>query len=149
MLLECTAAVLVVLISVLWLLRRSDGTNRTVVLVLGEFGRSPRMQYHAHSLSSLGPVDVVAYPGNAPHPVVRENKKISIHSLRPILVRYPRKLFLLVAPVKVLMQILQLFFTLLWLPRPNRILVQNPPAIPSLLVAVLVCRIRGCELAID
>jgi len=149
MLLECTAAVLVVLISVLWLLRRSDGTNRTVVLVLGEFGRSPRMQYHAHSLSSLGPVDVVAYPGNAPHPVVRENKKISIHSLRPILVRYPRKLFLLVAPVKVLMQILQLFFTLLWLPRPNRILVQNPPAIPSLLVAVLVCRVRGCELAID
>jgi len=143
------ATCLVVLATVLWLLRRRDGKNRTIVLVLGEFGRSPRMQYHAHSLSALGPVDVVAYPGNAPHPVVRENDLIRIHSLRPVLVRYPRKLFLLVAPIKVLMQILQLFFTLLWLPRPNRILVQNPPAIPSLLVAVLVCRIRGCQMAID
>lgn len=36
----------------LWLRRRDTGTDRRVcVLVLGDIGRSPRMQYHALSLS--------------------------------------------------------------------------------------------------
>lgn len=35
--------------------RRDDGTDRRVcVLVLGDIGRSPRMQYHALSLSKHG-----------------------------------------------------------------------------------------------
>lgn len=42
----------------LWLLtsrRRDGGTDRRVcVLVLGDIGRSPRMQYHALSLSKHG-----------------------------------------------------------------------------------------------
>lgn len=39
----------------LWLRRRDGGTERRVcVLVLGDLGRSPRMQYHALSLSKHG-----------------------------------------------------------------------------------------------
>lgn len=49
---------LIVLVSslLLWRLRqRDDGTGRRVcVLVLGDIGRSPRMQYHALSLSKHG-----------------------------------------------------------------------------------------------
>ena len=38
---------------------------RIQVLVLGDIGRSPRMQYHALSISKLGGiVDLIGYDGN-------------------------------------------------------------------------------------
>ena len=38
---------------------------RVGVAVLGDLGRSPRMQYHAHSLARHGhPVHLVGYPGS-------------------------------------------------------------------------------------
>jgi hypothetical protein len=42
--------------------------RRVQVVVLGDFGRSPRMQYHALSLASQADmmVDVVAYEGSTP-----------------------------------------------------------------------------------
>lgn len=49
--------VLTVLVSLLlWRLRQRDGgtERRVCVLVLGDIGRSPRMQYHALSLSKHG-----------------------------------------------------------------------------------------------
>lgn len=52
----------------------------------------------------------------------------------------PRKLFLLYAPFKVLFQLLQLLFILLWaIPRPRAFLVQNPPrCVPRLLICAAV-----------
>ena len=39
--------------------------SRVGVAVLGDLGRSPRMQYHAHSLARHGhPVHLVGYPGS-------------------------------------------------------------------------------------
>jgi hypothetical protein len=45
--------------------RDSSGRRSVTVLVLGDFGRSPRMQYHALSLGKMDKtaVDVVAYGG--------------------------------------------------------------------------------------
>lgn len=41
-----------------------DGKVRVVVLVLGDIGRSPRMQYHALSIARKGGlVDLVGYNG--------------------------------------------------------------------------------------
>ena len=42
--------------------------GRAQVVVLGDFGRSPRMQYHALSLADQAEmeVDVVAYEGSKP-----------------------------------------------------------------------------------
>jgi len=41
-----------------------DGRSRVVVLVLGDIGRSPRMQYHALSIARRGGlVDLVGYNG--------------------------------------------------------------------------------------
>jgi len=44
--------------------REEDGKGRVAVVVLGDIGRSPRMQYHALSLCREGyHVDIVGYGG--------------------------------------------------------------------------------------
>lgn len=58
--------------------------------------------------------------------------------------------FVLFALVKIVALVLQLLrLLLLQLPRPELILVQNPPSIPTLAVAWLVARLRGATLVID
>lgn len=126
--------------------------REAVVLVLGDVGRSPRMQYHALSLSRLEDVHVtlVGFAGEPCCPPVETSRNISQVRLRPPN-RKPAWLpFALFGPFKVIAQILQLLWILLWgVPRPTWILVQNPPSIPTLLVAWLVCRLRGAALVID
>ena len=128
---------------------------RVSVVVLGDVGRSPRMQYHALSLAS-GPadVDVVGYPGSTPHRKVREQAGIRWHYLRPLWFfrpkRLPRLLFLGNSLLKVLSECLQLAWLLLFATRkPDVVLVQNPPAIPTLLVTLIVARVRSARLVVD
>ena len=124
-------------------------------VVLGDVGRSPRMQYHALALaSSLADVDVIGYAGSAVHPSLREHKHISWHFLRlpALLDRHdpPRWLFLGSALLKVFGECLQLLWLLLFVVhKPDVILVQNPPAIPTLLVAFVVARVRAARLVVD
>ena len=57
--------------------------KRACVVVLGDIGRSPRMQYHALSLSKVGyNVDLVGYSGSAPHSQLVFNEKIALHFMR-------------------------------------------------------------------
>ena len=118
-------------------------------------GRSPRIQYHALALaSSLAEVDVVGYAGSTPHPAVQGHGHISSHFLRlPSLLGRPdppRWLFLGYALLKVLGECLQLSWLLLCVVRkPDVILVQNPPAIPTLLVALVMARVRRAKLVVD
>lgn len=64
----------------LWLRRRDDGTERRVcVLVLGDLGRSPRMQYHALSLSKHGyHVTFVGFSGKS-EPSLRHSCTCFLH----------------------------------------------------------------------
>ena len=58
------ASVLVGIVSILRRLRGESKQRSACVLVLGDFGRSPRMQYHTLSLAThYDHVDVVAYLG--------------------------------------------------------------------------------------
>ena len=42
--------------------------KRACIVVLGDIGRSPRMQYHALSLAKEGfEVDIIGYAGSNPH----------------------------------------------------------------------------------
>jgi beta-1,4-mannosyltransferase len=113
------------------------------------------MQYHALALaSSLAEVDVVGYAGSTPHPAVQGHGHISWHFLRlPSLLGRPdppRWLFLGYALLKVLGECLQLSWLLLCVVRkPDVILVQNPPAIPTLLVALVMARVRRAKLVVD
>uniref|UniRef100_A0A7N8WMA5 Chitobiosyldiphosphodolichol beta-mannosyltransferase n=1 Tax=Mastacembelus armatus TaxID=205130 RepID=A0A7N8WMA5_9TELE len=88
-----------------WLRQRDCGTERRVcVLVLGDVGRSPRMQYHCLSLSNWNHVLLC---------------------------------FLFDTPSFYGMEL------------QSHILMQNPPGLPSIAVAWLVCILRGSRLIID
>jgi beta-1,4-mannosyltransferase len=69
----------------------------------------------------------------------------------PKLLRSSSKLlFPILAPLKVLWQIQSLFFALGYRSPPSRFMfVQNPPSIPTLAVAWLMCFLRNTELVID
>jgi beta-1,4-mannosyltransferase len=126
--------------------------RNVAVLVLGELGRSPRMQYHCISLASL-PDTRVSFIGFDREPCTREvedNPNIAKVPLSLPFEGWSRRFWLLWAPLKVLFQILQLLWVLLWtIPRPSHVLVQNPPSIPVLLVARLASWLRGAKLVID
>ena len=126
--------------------------KEALILVLGDVGRSPRMQYHALSLASVEGVHVtlMGFAGEPCCPAVETSKNISQVRLRPPEKKPAWLPFVFFGPFKVLGQIFQLFWVLLWaLRRPDWILVQNPPSIPTLFVAWIACRLRGSLLVID
>lgn len=120
------------------------------IVVLGDFGRSPRMQQHALSLANAGvSVVVVAHGGSAPHQRVREHALIAMSEIEPFDV--PAHVPALAAlPLKAVAQAATLLRALgMRAPRSDLVLVQNPPAIPTLAVALIVCALRGSRLAVD
>lgn len=65
-------------------LKKQKTCKNVCVLVLGDLGRSPRMQYHAVSFAKEGfTVDLVGYPGSLPLREILENPRIRIYYLRP------------------------------------------------------------------
>ncbi|KAF0717858.1 Aste57867_2058 [Aphanomyces stellatus] len=124
--------------------------KHVVILVLGDVGRSPRMQYHAVSLSQLPDtkVTLVGYEGERCVPQLLAQPNIALHTFAPV--RVSRSLFVLSGPLKVLIQLWQLFWILLFTLGPiDAILVQNPPTIPTLFVAWVVCKIKAAKFIID
>lgn len=124
------------------------------VVVLGDIGRSPRMQYHALSIASHGgKVDVVGYAGSEVHPDILQNCLINIVPIKPFpagLQTNSRLLFLLLAPLKVLYQIWSLYHALAYRTIASKwMLIQNPPSIPTLAVCQAVCFIRNTRLVVD
>ncbi|RKP34834.1 hypothetical protein BJ085DRAFT_43369 [Dimargaris cristalligena] len=128
--------------------------NRVCIVVLGDIGRSPRMQNHALSLAENGlDVDLVGYRGSKPPESLLSSNRINLHYLQEPWRPPPgssKLLFLLNAPFKILYQTLQLFWLLsIILPSPQFLLVQNPPAIPTLFIVQLICWLRSVRLIID
>ncbi|NXN27357.1 ALG1 mannosyltransferase, partial [Nycticryphes semicollaris] len=145
------AAVAVILVAVLW--RRwataTGGVGRVCVAVLGDLGRSPRMQYHALSLARHGlSVDLLGYLRDRPHgDVLRsgEIRLVPVAELRGL--RVGPKLFQYV--IKVIVQAVQLLFKMLTIDRPSYILLQNPPGLPAIAVAWVACLFWRSKLIID
>lgn len=140
---------------VIWLCwkRLQRAGNCGCVLVLGDFGRSPRMQYHTISLSQhLEHVDVLAYLEATPLLAIVENPKIRLHGIK-VLPPLPKGLGVFALPykvAKVLYQTFQLVVQLLFvLRKPRFILVQNPPSIPTLMVGSLAKIVLGTDLIVD
>jgi len=116
-----------------------------------DIGRSPRMQYHSLSLASLPHthVDVIGYQESTPHPALVANPNITIIPISPF-PSLPRALFLLYAPCKVILQVIVLFWILICkIARPDYILIQNPPSIPTLFVVRVVGWMRGSKVVVD
>lgn len=124
--------------------------GRIAVVVLGDFGHSPRMNYHALSLAKEGfEVDVVAYPGSQPRADILSNQQIHLHLMTepPNFQKYIPRLAAYV--LKVVWQSLALFLSLMFLHKPSHVLVQNPPAIPTLPVLWFCCLLKGSALVVD
>ncbi|KAL8481466.1 hypothetical protein ACS0TY_027830 [Phlomoides rotata] len=114
--------------------------NRAAVVVLGDIGRSPRMQYHALSLAQQASldVDIVAYGGTEPHISVLEHQSIHIHKM-PQWPSVPRGLAVILRPLFLILKPIFQFLVLLWylcvkIPAPDAFIVQNPPSVPTLVV---------------
>ena len=127
---------------------------RTAVIVLGDVGRSPRMQYHAVSLAAAGgDVDLIGLEGAAPIPAVATNARIRVHCLSDRAfagrARGGVRRFVWGSALRALGQGVRLFATLMRIPKPDLILVQNPPAVPALSIAWLASRIRRARFVID
>lgn len=127
---------------------------RTAVIVIGDLGRSPRMQYHALSIAAAGgEVDLIGLEGADVMPAVASSSRIHVHRLpdRAFAGRAKGgvRRFVFGSALRALNQARCLFATVMSLPRPNVILVQNPPAFPTLTVAWLAGRLRGARFVID
>lgn len=123
---------------------------RVSVVVLGDVGRSPRMQYHSLSLAREGYlVDVIGYQGSEPIKELTEHPSVVFKYVSPppdFQRHCPRMIGYV---LKVLWQVLTLSWSLFFKSRSDFVLVQNPPAIPTLAVSWLYCLILRSIFIID
>lgn len=108
------------------------------IVVLGDIGRSPRMQYHALSLGEKGhKVDILGYGETDPMDQIKKAPSVYYHYMFPV-PQIPIKL--VNYAFKTIFQALNLLFLLFTIRTPQVLMVQNPPAIPSLVVCWIFCR---------
>jgi beta-1,4-mannosyltransferase len=112
------------------------------------------MQYHALALAvNEGEVDLVGLEGAPLHAALTTEPRIRSHRLSDKLFRSRasrgRTRFVWMSAARASMQASALLSMLLRLPKPDVILVQNPPALPTLAAAWAAARIRGARLVID
>jgi beta-1,4-mannosyltransferase len=112
------------------------------------------MQYHAASLADAGSdVDLIGLAGTEVIPAVTSNPRITVHRLPDSgfagRAKGGIRRFVLGSALRSARQGASLLMTLLRIPKPDTILVQNPPAIPTLSVAWVASRLRGARFVID
>jgi beta-1,4-mannosyltransferase len=127
---------------------------RAVVVSLGDLGRSARMLYHARALAANGvDVDLVGFEGTPLPKAVTDEPRITIRRLDPATLRLRGHFFGASYAVAGLLDAgrlsLRLWRTLRKLKRPDLVLIQNPPAFPTLPVALFSLRGRGVRFVID
>lgn len=150
-----TLALVAATIAVVGRLNRcpSDSKPLVQVVVLGDIGHSPRMQYHALGLAQQGKVlvELIGFPGSKPIPELSKNSSIIIRHIRPIHISPRLKVpFVVYAILKVVWESLQLLGLLLFTRyRPEVIMVQTPPAVPCMAVAALISKLTGSRLVVD
>ncbi len=118
-----------------------------VVAVLGDVGRSPRMQYHTMSLLEAGHhVTLLGYTGEDLIPALQENKeRLRVVRFMPHPFLFLRKFL----PIYFVCRILSLTLWLTWalfvsVPGiADCIIVQNPPAMPMMAICVSYCKVMS------
>lgn len=108
------------------------------------------MRYHALALANAGiAVDLIGHAESPLDRATAQNARIALHALPSTARRVPRAPFVVHGLWRVARDGIALARRLATLPRPDVILVQNPPAIPTLPVAGLIARARGARLIVD
>ncbi|OHS94600.1 glycosyl transferase [Tritrichomonas foetus] len=121
-----------------------------VVVVLGDIGRSPRMQNHSVCLSKLpdANVHIVGYHESPLFKELQDAKNVHIYKIHPFF-DLPRYLFPIYAPLKIFWLMLQLFTLFFRLPKFDLILAQNPPSMPTVPFCWLINLVKGKRFVID
>jgi beta-1,4-mannosyltransferase len=127
---------------------------RAVVVALGDLGRSARMLYHAHALSAHGAdVDLVGFEGTSLPKAITGDPRVKVHRLNPATLRLRGRFrggtYAVAGLLDAARLSVRLWRTLRKLPRPDLVLVQNPPAFPTLVVSWISLRRRGVRFVID
>ena len=112
------------------------------------------MQYHALALAvNEGDVDLVGLEGSPVHAALTAETRLKTHRLPDRAFRSRaaggRRRYVWMSGARAALQASQLFSTLVRLPKPDTILVQSPPAAPTLAVAWLAARLRRARFVID
>ena len=112
------------------------------------------MQYHARALGANGvDVDLVGFEGTPLPKRITEDPRITLHRFVPPRLRIRQGLsgspYAVVGLFDAARLSLRLWRTLRTLPRPDLVLVQNPPAFPTLVVTWFSLRRRGVRFVID
>ncbi|CAG9333818.1 unnamed protein product [Blepharisma stoltei] len=125
-----------------------------IVIVLGDIGRSPRMMNHARSLIATDYiVHMIGYnETKLPNDLIN-NEKLKIYSLTSSILNkiksMPRYLFLLYALLRIIIESFQLLLVILTIKNAKFILIQNPPSIPTIFLALLGSWLKNIPLCID
>jgi beta-1,4-mannosyltransferase len=112
------------------------------------------MRYHAQALASNGvDVDLVGFEGMPLSKAITSDPRITIHRINPARLPMRSNLRGSIYAVAGLFDAARVSFrlwrTLRTLKRPELVLVQNPPAFPTMLIAWLLLRHRGVRFVID
>ena len=111
------------------------------------------MQYHVHALAETGAlVDFVGLEGTSLPRLITEHPRITVHRIPPAISRFRHASGIVYsgfATGDALQLGWRLWRALRALPKPDLILVQNPPAFPTLEIARLALRRRGVRFIID
>lgn len=112
------------------------------------------MQYHAHALAASGvDVDLVGFEGTGVPRRITDDPRITLHRFDPPRLKMRHGLsgspYAVLGLFDALRLGLRLWRTLRVLARPDLVLVQNPPAFPTLIVAWFSLRHRGVRFVID
>jgi len=112
------------------------------------------MQYHARALASHdAAVDLIGYAGAVLPQSIAGDPHIAVHRVGEPRLRHragrSTTVYVLFALVDGVRSALRIGGVLWKVPRPDLVLVQNPPSVPALFVAWLVARFRKAKLVID
>lgn len=117
------------------------------VVVLGDIGRSPRMLYHSLSLADSNyKVNLIGYKETKINNTLTQHSNIHIHPLVPCPTITCSKLLNYI--IKTIWQTFTLLCALMF-KRADYVLVQNPPAVPTLLTCWIYCILTRAAFLID
>src|SRR5690242_18888113 len=125
---------------------------RGVVVALGDLGRIASKQYHSHALSALGiDLDLVGFGRTALARLIGEDRTITIHRLSTSNLRHgvPGLGYAPLAVIDSLRIGLRRRRALKNLEKPDFVLVQDPPAFPTLTVVRRALVKKGVRFVID
>ena len=112
------------------------------------------MLYHTRALAAAGvDVDLVGFEGTALPKSIAQDPRIAVHRLNPATLRlkgtFPGSTYAVAGLFDAMRLSYRLWRVLRSLPRPDLVLVQNPPAFPTLAVTWFSLRRRGVRFVID